>query len=224
MIDAYIDIHTHLDVSPGSDLITVKNIRIQNGIDPEIPDGLFSIGLHPWDSAQNQIEQEDFRRVATLSNFFAIGECGLDRLRGASMDIQIELFRQHIRLAEFYRKPIIIHCVRAWQELLTIKDEMRPTTPWIIHGFNGKPELTARLEELGFYLSFGQKILNPDPSLRESLVKISPDQLFLETDDGGRSIQDIYAAAASIKKLSLNDLRIRLMKNFKYVSGIDGTS
>jgi TatD DNase family protein len=224
MIDAYIDIHTHLDVNSGSDLITVKNIRIQIGIDPEIPDGWFSLGLHPWDTEHHQYREEDFRRVATLSNFFAIGECGLDRLRGASLNIQTEVFRQQIRLAEFYRKPIIIHCVRAWQELMDIKKEMNPTTPWIIHGFAGKPELASRLTEHGFYLSFGHKIINPPPSLRESLAKISLTQLFLETDDGGRSIQDIYAAAASIKKLSLNDLRIRLMKNFKYVSGIDGTS
>jgi len=224
MIDAYIDIHTHLDVRPGSDLISVKNIRIQDGIDPKIPDGLFSIGLHPWDTEQHRFREEDFRMVATLSNFFAIGECGLDRLQGAPMDIQIELFRQQIRLAEHYRKPVIIHCVRAWQELLSIKEEMRPTTPWIIHGFAGKPELAARLEGQRLFLSFGKRILNPTPSLRESLAKISTTQLFLETDDGGSSIQDIYGAAASIKKLSLNDLRIRLMKNFTYVSGIDGTS
>jgi len=88
--------------------------------------------------------------IASHPSIVAIGETGLDRLKGPSFDVQIPVFKKHIELSENLGKPVIIHCVKAWEELIQIRRETKPTQSWIIHGYRGKPELTKRLIQEGF--------------------------------------------------------------------------
>jgi len=85
---------------------------------------------------------------------------------------------------------VIIHCVKAWEELIRVRRETRPTQPWIIHGYRGKPELTEQLIREGFLFSVGDQI-NVD-----SMQLIPLDALYCETDEDEMSIRDVYQQAA----------------------------
>ena len=86
----------------------------------------------------------------------AVGECGIDRLRGADEAVQEQWFVRQVQLAEAAGLPVTVHCVKAFDVLLRLHKELRPTTRWTIHGFRGKPALAAQLLAAGFDLSFGR--------------------------------------------------------------------
>ncbi|MDE6416678.1 MAG: TatD family hydrolase [Duncaniella sp.] len=143
------------------------------------PDLTYSAGIHPWRA--DLADDEMLSRLATLarqSNFTAIGETGLDALRGSDMEIQSAVFAKHITLAAELEKPLIIHCVRAWQQLIAISRRYgKHAAPWIIHGFRGKPQLARQLLDAGFSLSFGQHY-NP-----ESFAITPVDRRYAESDE-----------------------------------------
>ncbi|MGN1252529.1 MAG: TatD family hydrolase [Muribaculaceae bacterium] len=140
------DVHTH---RRGAGMIT----SVEPGEDTAGAERL-SVGIHPWHADTGDIEAV---RALALSDprVVAIGECGLDRFRGPSIDIQQEVFEKHILLSEELRLPLVIHCVRAYSDLLALRKKHTPVQPWIIHGFRGKPELAQQLVRQGLYLSLG---------------------------------------------------------------------
>ena len=151
---------------------------------------LYSVGIHPWNSADVTSEAlERLDKLARLDNVVAIGETGIDTLRGAAIDKQKKLFDRHIELSEALAKPLIIHAVKSFPLIIAASKEHKPSMPWIIHGFRGKPQLAEELLRHGFYLSVGAKF-NP-----ASLSVIPHDRLLIETDDSMLPISDIAARA-----------------------------
>ena len=129
-----LDFHTH-NLNANKDSIINISItdadRIKNGYK-------YSIGIHPWDSESVSAEElHKLSEIATNDNVILIGEAGLDKLKGANQLEQEELFRNQIKLSEDLSKPLLIHCVKAYQELIAIKKELKPKQPWIIHGYRG---------------------------------------------------------------------------------------
>lgn len=220
----YYDIHTHKERSMNCDTLAIRSIRVQEFSEQITADGFFSAGWHPWDSGAVAFEMEKLTRLAANPAMVAVGECGLDKLRGANMTIQAGLFRQQAFLAESAQKPLIIHCVQAWQEIISIKKDIIPDMPWIIHGFRGKPELARQLADYGFYLSFGESLLKENSPAAASLKQVPSDRFFLETDESLHTISEIHEAAALIKSLSLAELQTCVEQNIKTVFRIDGTS
>ncbi len=166
------DVHTHNPTA--HDAI----INVEPGFSAYRHDALYSIGIHPWNTplATPQLLAA-LEAEAARPEIVAIGEAGLDKLKGGPLHKQIELFEKQVALSEKLAKPLIVHCVRAWAELLEVHRRLRPRQPWIIHGFRGKPQLARQLLSNGFYLSVGEKC-NPD-----TLAMIPPDRLLRETDD-----------------------------------------
>ncbi|MDE6484694.1 MAG: TatD family hydrolase [Duncaniella sp.] len=169
------DTHTHR--RDAADAI----INYDPAVDTYTPDPslTYSVGVHPWHA--HLADKATLDKAATLAregNFVAIGETGLDTLRGSDPEIQTRLFEWHISLAISLRKPLIIHAVRAWQQLIAISRPYRPfIAPWIIHGFRGKPQLARQLLDAGFSLSFGQHY-NP-----ESFAITPVDRRYAESDE-----------------------------------------
>lgn len=149
-----------------------------------------SIGVHPWhaDKADSEVINSIVDNLQNDVNHSikAIGECGLDKLCTVSLQKQIDVFKQQVLISESYRLPLIIHCVKAMDELLAIKKELSPTQPWIWHGFRGKPQQLQQLINNGFYISFGFKYN------RDSLIACPLERMFLETDDDPRPIGILY--------------------------------
>ena len=161
----------------------------------------FSVGIHPWSITENW--QETFALVeaeAEGSEMWAIGECGLDKVSGGDFFTQMEVFKAHIQLSESLQKPLIIHCVKAHNEMVSLRQQLeaackkegREPQSWVIHGFRGKPELAKQLMAKGIMLSFGHQY-NVE-TLRFVFATGHP--FFLETDDLDLSVRQIYEQVA----------------------------
>lgn len=167
----------------------------------------FSCGIHPWYSEESENQMNYLTEIASNPRIIAIGETGLDKLKGPSYDIQIPVFKKHIELSERLKKPVIIHCVKAWEELIQVRRETNPTQPWIIHGYRGKPELTKRLISEGFMFSVGDTINV------ESMLLIPIHLLFCETDEDDMNIREVYAQAAHALNMELEEFADKIAQN-----------
>lgn len=127
------------------------------------------------------------------------------------MELQLTVFKAQVRLSEEYGLPLIIHCVKAMDELLAVKKEFRPQQAWIWHGFRGKPEQAVQLLKKGFYLSFGEHY--PD----ETMQTVPDERLFLETDNSSLDIEDILCRAAKVRGVEVEVLRETIRRNIQNV-------
>ena len=172
-----------------------------------------SVGIHPWylDAQAAESQLAILRQSLQDDRVVALGEAGLDRLRGCPLDVQISAFRHEVALAEEYRLPMVIHCVRAFNELIRLKKELRPRQPWIIHGYRGKESGVAGLLRHGCYISFGTKFQT------EAVRAVPLHRLFIETDEAVESIADICFRIAGIKGISPEELAEAINKNVREV-------
>lgn len=215
----YIDIHTHQPQD-------ARIIQVQNFFAQDLPVSdnqcLYSAGLHPW-HIDRVDAQECFHKLEhemQNKNMVAIGECGLDRSITTDIVIQEKYFIQQAILAETHRKPLIIHSVRAYSDLLKIQKELKPDIPWILHGYLANQETTLSLVKLGFYFSAGLRLLS-NPA-KEDILRIIPiERLFLETDDSDISIQKIYLFASQTRLMEEELLAEAILNNFKLLFGDD---
>lgn len=166
------DIHRH---SPAEDPgRAVVNLPL--GVMPQ-PGGWYSAGIHPWEADSADVFMPWLETVAALPNVLAIGECGLDKLKGPSLDVQLPVFESQIKLSERVGKPLIIHNVKAVDELIALRRKYKPVQQWIIHGYRGAPQMTGQLLRHGFGLSYGRHY-NSD-----SYVMTPPEHRYCETDE-----------------------------------------
>jgi TatD DNase family protein len=177
-----------------------------------------SIGIHPWYIDEQRLA-EDLKTIENqMSNpkFMAIGECGLDKRIEIPFTLQEEIFKQQLQLAQQYKKPVIIHCVNAYQEVMVLKKSLKITIPLIIHGFSKGLTLANDLIANGFYLSFGKYLLLND-DLGQVLKLLPLDKCFLETDNSQFSLDEIYDKASEILNIDKNNLIERQKNNFEKV-------
>lgn len=176
-------------------------------------DSAFSAGIHPEDILLHPEKIWNWlQNVSQHPNCVAIGECGLDGRTGISDLFQEKIFRQQINLAEELHKPMIIHCVRRFSNLL--HDRKTSTVPMIIHGFNKKETVADSLLRAGFSLSFGKAVFH-HVSLQQILKKIPLNRVFLETDDADFDIRLLYEKVAEIKKISVEELADAIENHLK---------
>ena len=202
-----IDCHTH-NIAAADAIISVAPQVALHGVALHGSSRL-SVGLHPWHLSDcNDIDLALLERVAILPEVVAIGETGLDTLRGPAMDVQIKVLRHHILLAETLGKPIIAHCVRASNQLVKIWRETAPhRVPMIIHGFHANENVASNLLDAGFYLSYGMKF-------NHEALRITPqDRMLAETDDNPESISQVITAMAAVLDQQPSVLTARIADN-----------
>ena len=212
----YIDIHTH-DARSAANAFFIENLMAHEGRSPvDIPEQACSFGIHPWFLNEKNYTQliNGVNNAAGFPNLLAIGECGFDKLRGPSMELQRKAFEEQISISEAIGKPVVIHCVRAWDELLPEVKRVRPKMPWFVHGFRGNTELAEQLLSKGMYLSFWfDFVIRPEAAhLLRSLPK---ERIFLETDSSDIDIRDIYKKVAADLDLSVDELKSIILENFR---------
>lgn len=184
----------------------------------EVSIPLYSIGIHPMFIDENRLEN-DFKIVKeklALPECLALGECGLDKRSETSFELQQSVFEIQLALAEKYQKPVVIHCVAAFQELIEIKKRLKISVPMVVHGFSKKVELAKQLIDNGFYLSFGKNLLR-NPELESVFKSIPNDKFFIETDTIEEEIQEVYNMAARYKNIELAELQRIINKNYNAV-------
>ncbi|MBX2907900.1 MAG: TatD family hydrolase [Taibaiella sp.] len=209
----YIDIHTH-HPNPSPDVHSVvslyEHFRTASDNTP------CSVGLHPWYLDDIETRWQQLQEAAMKPNVIAIGECGLDKVTPTDWHLQTKAFSRQIGLAQELNKPLIIHCVRAYEEVMQLLSEHKVTVPVIFHGFNKSPQLAEQLLNHGYYLSFGATLLNGGPAI-DTFKSVPGNQFFLETDQSAQDIRHIYAAAAEIRRTTEEQLILQLQKNYKTV-------
>lgn len=207
-----LNIHTH---RPGGQpgIVEIENLRFGQSGHPQST--WCSAGLHPWFLQENELAEalEWLKKMAAQKNVVAIGEAGLDKVTDTPWDLQQTAFEHCAKTAEIVQKPLVIHCVRAFSEIIFLKKQWKPTQPWVIHGFNKNPETAEMLLHAGCYLSFGAALLQANSRAAEALKQTPASRFFLETDNAEISIGEIYRQAAAIRDVPVAQLTELVAEN-----------
>lgn len=192
-----IDFHTH-HLEADSALISVDPRQF----DPR-PGRYYSVGFHPWNDVQS-LSDGDFEMLeqcAAHPQVLAIGETGLDALRGGELTAQSMVYARHLQLAARLNKPVVVHTVRTAQQILAIRRrEGLDGVSLAIHGMRGNANVARLFLDAGCYLSYGLHF-NP------SALQCTPlDRVLIETDDADITINDVAAQVASILGRSVSEI------------------
>lgn len=183
-----VNIHTHKPAGRGIELRTT--------------------GIHPWEATGRNASE----LLPLSEDVQAIGETGLDFVRGASRSEQLRVLREQLALAAQMRLPVILHCVRAFEPLMT-ELRHRELRAVIFHGFIGSPEQAEQALEQGYYLSFGERTFR-SPKTLEALHRTPLDRIFCETDESDTPIQEIYRRTAEAKGVATDELAKAIWNNY----------
>lgn len=167
-----------------------------------------TVGIHPWHAANCDLAEVE--KHAPSAD--AIGEIGLDYACDVPREVQTAVLRAQLTLAEQLEKPVVLHCVRAFEEVMKIVADYRLKAV-IFHGFIGSKEQAQRVLAQGYFLSFGERTFH-SPKTIEAL-RITPlSQLFAESDESPTPIEEIYSKIADLRGVSTEDLDAAAKSNF----------
>jgi TatD DNase family protein len=212
----YINIHTH-HLSKDDGVFLFNN---RFGFDKELyTKSYFSIGIHPWD-ADIEFSKIEFENFISHQNCLAIGECGLDKVIDVDLELQKNIFISQLDLAVKFQKPVLIHCVKAFDELIKICSSYHSKIPLVIHGFNKSFQLAKQLTDKGFYISLNHSVFKKE-DLDFNVLPVH--KLFLETDNNEFIlIEDVYKAAAASFHINTDDLKEKIYSNFTTIFNTNG--
>ncbi|MBL0911612.1 MAG: TatD family hydrolase [Bacteroidia bacterium] len=165
-----------------------------------------SAGLHPW-FIQGDMDavRESLETALRNPQVKALGECGLDRLKGPPFEIQYRFLQMQRELAEASGKPMIIHCVRAYDE---IREQLKDAqVPVILHDHRASLVQTRRLLHYPhFYFSLGKGLLNDSAKYLQACAAIPPERVLFETDTLRMPVQKVYERYAQLFSFPLEKL------------------
>lgn len=213
----FFNLHTH-QFTDQPDVLELVNQYPQE-FDASIP--FYSIGIHPW-YINEELLKSDLQIIESKlqePNCLALGECGLDKRIEVPFELQEQVFEKQLLLAQKYNKPVVIHCVAAFQEVIAIKKRLKISVPMVIHGFSKNKQIAKELVDNGFYLSFGKYLLR-NPEMETVFLSVPNNQFFLETDMIEECIEDVYALASQYKNSTIDELQEIINNNFKKVFNI----
>ena len=172
---------------------------------------IVAVGIHPWHALEADLSAVE----ACIADVDAVGEIGLDFAYDVPSEIQISIFRAQLTLAEQHKKAVVLHCVRAFEEVMKVlADYNLPAV--IFHCFIGSPEQAQRAVAQGYYLSFGERTFR-SPKTIEAMRSTPLSSLFVETDESSTPIEDIYEKIAILRGISVAELVTATEDNFKRI-------
>lgn len=226
--DVFYDFHCHVDLSTVDTRCIVNKRLAHSEESPPVPNGLYSIGLHPYNVLffLSHFKNKDvfFRLMEDFiacHSVLAIGECGLDSrlLREVPLSTQLEVLGWHYELAHRLKRPVVLHLVRLHAEFLEFykRHPEFHSVKTVVHGFNKSVLLASKFLDCGIFLSFGSDLLK-SPNVQASFASVPMSHILLETDDQTEvSIKRVYEAAALIKALAITDLKQAICNNLNRV-------
>ena len=215
-----INSHAHLDFDNMNDvaenaIAIIPSVGKQNWIDVQMYP-YFAFGIHPWmvqDHSQQELDYLEY--LVKCNNPVAIGECGLDYLKDIDKKIQLYFFNFQLSLAEKYKLPVIIHSVKATEDVIFLL-KMHPKISGEIHGFSGSEDQAKQLTSMGFYLGFGLQILNKKSTKIRQIVKNCPlEFMLIETDDhqNPNDLQLVAQEIALLKQIPIDTITTQCDNN-----------
>lgn len=214
----FFNLHTHKSTIQPNVLEIVN--QYPQEFDATIP--YYSIGIHPWFIVEEQIDADLAIIESKLqeTNCLAVGECGLDKRTDIPMELQQIVFEKQLLLAQKYQKPVVIHCVAAFQEVIALKKKLNISALMLIHGFSKNSQVAKQLVDAGFYISFGKYLLL-NTELEIVFKSVPNNRFFLETDTVEEGIEAVYNLAAKYKGISVKEIQKLVSSNFLEVFKIE---
>jgi TatD DNase family protein len=210
----YYNLHTHTFTN------NPKVVELVNQYPWEFDNTIsqYSIGIHPWYIDENRLKQDlkTIEEKLALPECLALGECGLDKRIEIPIALQLEVFEHQIVLAEKFKKPLLLHLVAAYDELIALNKRLKISVPVVLHGFSKNEQVAKQLLDNGFYLSFGKYLLR-NPELKTVFQSIPNDRFFLETDMIEETLEEVYVLAANYKGIDLEEMKTVVATNWKNV-------
>ena len=209
----FINTHTHIQIHDAK--LELVNLNIGT---PEKTNH-YSYGLHPWyiDKETYNDQLNKLEVIAYEKRCLAIGECGLDKLSKVDFELQEKVFVEQIKIANKINKPLIIHCVKAFNELINCLNLNDNKVPVIIHGFNNNENIARVMVNEGYYFSFGKALLGYESNAAKAIKNVGRKNFFLETDDADISIKYIYKKASELLGIDEEIIQQQLQSNFETV-------
>jgi TatD DNase family protein len=206
----FIDIHTHKFYDDGTIFLYSRSLWR----DPEPPAGtLFSAGMHPWNASVGDLDAVlEYLEAAPLA---AVGEVGLDYATEIPREVQNEVFRRQLEVAEKRGLPVVIHCVRAFYDVISQLKE-HDLRAVVFHGFTGSPQEAAEAVKRGYYLSFNERSL-ASPKTVESLRQVPVASIFAETDTASEHVSKVYEMIAEARGVAVGQLKPAIADNFNRI-------
>lgn len=210
----FVNLHTHFYTNSDSVLEIVN--QYPNEFSAEIPH--YSIGIHPWhiDDTRWNDDLKIIKDKLSLKECIALGECGLDKRIDKIYNKQIEVFESQLNLLHEVSKPVILHCVASFDEVMSCKKNSQLSSPFILHGYSKNYQVAKQVLNQDFYLSFGKYLLR-NPELSEVFRKIPNEKIFLETDTIAESLEEVYTFAANCKNISVEEMKEIVWNNYQTV-------
>ena len=218
----------------GTDL---EDSRKAVAIAEQYPEVYAAVGYHPHETkTANASDLAELERLLVHPKVVAVGEVGLDYFHEHSpRDVQEKLLRTFLAWYEQYRKPIIIHCRDAYEDLLRILRE-HTSQPYrgTLHCFSSDARTMKEYLNLGFHIAFGGALTyKKNDALREACAQCPKDRLLLETDapylppqsKRGRRNEPLYMietaeCAAVLHGMSVDEIADLTTKNAKALFGL----
>jgi TatD DNase family protein len=208
----FINLHAHRKPQSDEEFVIRNAYHFMDEEKVEALPYSVSAGIHPWQLKEDfSLQINHLAKLASCKNVIAIGECGLDRIKGPAIEIQIDALRAHIALANRVNKPMILHLVKSYSDILAFAHLMK--TPWIVHGFKGNGLEAGNLLKKGARLSFGPRLLT-DETMQALFTSIPLEFIYLETDTKRVLIDEMYQKTALLRNLEIDDLRTGIWLNF----------
>ena len=186
----FIDIHTHFP--------TGRHIEPQG------------VGVHPWRILCDELPSREEFATAAL-----VGEIGLDFACDVERSKQEVVFRAQLAIAEELQKPVVLHCVRAFEPTMKILSEYNLRAV-IFHGFIGSAQQAERAIKKGYFLSFGINT-SRSPKTIEALRNTPFHKIFAESDESKKNIEEIYSEIATLKGCKQGLLEQAILDNYNNI-------
>ena len=128
---------------------------------------------------------------------------------------QERLFRKHLDIAQQIARPVVLHVVRSFEDVMRILAEYPKLKGVLFHGFIGSTEQAARCFARGYYLSFGKRSLASSKS-RQVIATAPAERIFCESDDApSTDVESIYCEVAALRGESLESLQRQIASNYE---------
>ncbi len=191
----YINIHTHLPIE-------------------SIHRTISAVGVHPYSAERFDITNSESRRELeqAIEQVDAVGEIGLDYSTEVNREAQKSLFIGELKLAKKHSKPVVLHCVKAFEPTMELLSTFR-LKGVIFHGFIGSLQQMNQALERGYYISFGERTF-ASPKTLKALRECPLERLFAETDMSDITIEQVYERLSKYRMESPEELRKALWENY----------
>lgn len=207
----FINIHSHFRPISNQELVirNAYHFWVKNTINHQF----LSVGMHPWGVAKSRFNStlEEIEKVAKQENVLALGEIGLDYLY-PNKEVQKEIFLAQLQLAQKLKLPVIVHCVKALEDLFGILK--RHPHPTILHNFYASESLTkkfCKLPEVAFSLGKRYLLAQGKHQLYSQIIPSS--RLFFETDQMRIPVREVYEKYGSENAIPLDELSSQIWEN-----------